>query len=102
MFLKGYPLEAKTAPNNCNTSVHISWARLTSFCHLGVISEPLIVSNVHNETNDPKGQEKKIYTIVSQLVDNPPFIIIRTSINVTASSIDIGLQMTILHFFEIQ
>ena len=38
MFLKGYPLEAKTAPKNGNQSVHISWARLASFCHLGVIS----------------------------------------------------------------
>ena len=42
----------------------ISWARLTSFCHLGFISDPLIVSKFHNETHDPKGQENKIYTIV--------------------------------------
>ena len=54
MFLKGYPLEAKTAPKNWNESVHISWARLASFCHLGVISDPLIVSKFHNETHDPK------------------------------------------------
>ena len=64
MFLKGYPLEAKTAPKNLNLSVHISWARLASFCHLGFISDPLIVSKFHNETHDPKGQENKIYTIV--------------------------------------
>ena len=64
MFLKGYPLEAKTAPKNWNESVHISWARLASFCHLGFISDPLIVSKFHNETHDPKGQENKIYTIV--------------------------------------
>ena len=51
MFLKGYPLEAKTAPKNLNQSVHISWARLASFCHLGVISDPLIVSMFHNETH---------------------------------------------------
>ena len=44
--------------------MHISWARLTSFCHLGFISDPLIVSKFHNETHDPKGQENKIYTIV--------------------------------------
>ena len=44
--------------------MHISWARLASFCHLGVISDPLIVSKFHNETHDPKGQENKIYTIV--------------------------------------
>ena len=64
MFLKGYPLEAKTALKNWNQSVHSSQARLASFCHLGVISDPLIVSKFHNETNDPKGQENKIYTIV--------------------------------------
>ena len=60
MVLKGYPLEAKTAPKT-ETSVHISWARLASFCHLGVISDPLIVSKFHNETNDPKGQENKVH-----------------------------------------
>ena len=64
MFLKGYPLQAKTGPKNGNQSVHISWARLASFCHLGYISDPLIVSKFHNETHDPKGQENKIYTIV--------------------------------------
>ena len=45
--------------------MHISWARLASFCHLGVISDPLIVSKFHNEIHDPKGQENKIYTIVN-------------------------------------
>ena len=30
--------------------MHISWARLASFCHLGFISDPLIVSKFHNET----------------------------------------------------
>ena len=64
MFLKGYPLEAKTAPKNWNQSVHMSWARLASFSHLGVISDPRIVSKFQNETHDPKGQENKIYTIV--------------------------------------
>ena len=44
--------------------MHISWARLASFCHLGFINDPLIVSKFHNETHDPKGQENKIYTIV--------------------------------------
>ena len=63
MFLKGYPLEAKTAPKNWNQSVHISWARPASFCHLDIISDPLIVSKFHNKTHDPKGQENKIYTI---------------------------------------
>ena len=64
MFLKGYPLEAKTAPKNRNQHVHVSWERLASFCHLGVISDPLIVSKFHKETHDPKGQENKIYTIL--------------------------------------
>ena len=44
--------------------MHISWARLASFCHLGFISDPLIVSKFHNETHDRKGHENKIYTIV--------------------------------------
>ena len=30
--------------------MHISWARLASCCHLGFISDPLIVSKFHNET----------------------------------------------------
>ena len=37
---------------------------LASFGHLGLISDPLIVSKLHNETYYPKGQENKIYTIV--------------------------------------
>ena len=40
------------------------WARLASFGHFGLISDPLILSKFHNETHDPKGQENKIYTIV--------------------------------------
>ena len=40
------------------------WAGLASFDHLGLISDPLIVSKFHNETHDPKGKENKIYTIV--------------------------------------
>ena len=39
-------------------------ARLARFGHLGLISDPLIVSKLHNETHDPKGQGNKIYTIV--------------------------------------
>ena len=42
----------------------MSLARLASFCHLGFISDPLIVSKFHNKINDPKGKENKIYTIV--------------------------------------
>ena len=44
--------------------MHIFWARLASFGHLGLISNPLIVSKFHNETHDPKGHENKNYTIV--------------------------------------
>ena len=36
----------------------------SSFGHLDLISEPVVVSKFHNETHDPKGQENKIYTIV--------------------------------------
>ena len=49
----------RTETRVCNTS----WARLASFCHLGFISDPLIVSKFHNEPHDPKGLENKIYTI---------------------------------------
>ena len=62
--LKRVSFGSKTAPKNRNWSVHISWARLASFCHLGFTSDPLIVSKFHNETHDPKGQKNKIYTIV--------------------------------------
>ena len=44
--------------------MHIFWTRLANFGHLGLISDPLVVSKFHNETHDPKGQENKIYTIV--------------------------------------
>ena len=44
--------------------MRIFWARIASFRHLGLISDPLIVSKFHNETHDPKGQENKIYTKV--------------------------------------
>ena len=64
MLLKGYPLETKNATKTYNLSVYIFWARLASFGHLGLISDPLIVSKYHNETHDPKVQENKIYTIV--------------------------------------
>ena len=44
--------------------MQVFWARLASFGHLGLISDPLIVSKFSNESHDPKGQENKIYTIV--------------------------------------
>ena len=44
--------------------MQVFWARLASFGHLGVISDPLIISKFSNESHDPKGQENKIYTIV--------------------------------------
>ena len=64
MFFKGYPLEAKAAAKNGNQSVHVFCTRQASFCHLGFISDPLIVSKFHNKTYDPKGHGNKIYTIV--------------------------------------
>ena len=45
--------------------MHIFWARLAIFGHLGLISDLLIVSKFHNETHDPKRQENKIYTLVN-------------------------------------
>ena len=44
--------------------MQVFWARLASFSHLGLISDPLIISKFPNKTHDPKGQENKIYTIV--------------------------------------
>ena len=44
---------------------NFSGPRLASFGHLGLISDPLIRSKFHNETHDSKGQENKIYTIVT-------------------------------------
>ena len=38
--------------------------RPVSFGHLGLTSDPLIISKFSNESHDPKGQENKIYTIV--------------------------------------
>ena len=57
-------MEAKNALKNLNESVQIILAKLASFGHLGLSSDPLIVFKFHNETDDPKGQENKIYTIV--------------------------------------
>ena len=39
-------------------------ARLASFGHLGLISDPLIESKFQDETHNSIGQENKIYTIV--------------------------------------
>ena len=58
--------------------MHISWTRLASFCQLGFISDPLIVSKFHNETHDPKRQENKIYTIVKGMDTTSPDIILGT------------------------
>ena len=37
---------------------------IACFGHLGLISDPLIISKFSNESHDPKGQENKLYTIV--------------------------------------
>ena len=44
--------------------MQVFWARLASSGHLGLTSDPLIISKFSNESHDPKGQENKIYTIV--------------------------------------
>ena len=44
--------------------MHIFRVRLASLCHPGPINDPLLVSKFHNETQDPKGQENIIYSIV--------------------------------------
>ena len=36
--------------------------QIASFCHLGFITDPLIVSKSHIETHDPNVQENEIYT----------------------------------------
>ena len=46
--------------------VQVFWARLAGFCHLGIISDPLIISKFHSGFHDPKGQENKINTIYSE------------------------------------
>ena len=58
-------MEAKNASKNWNQSVHIFWARLASFGHLGLISDLLMVSKFHDKLHDLNGQENKIYIIVS-------------------------------------
>ena len=62
--LKRVSFGSKDCIKKLKLSVHISWARLASFCHLGVISDPLKVLKFYNEIHDTKGQENKIYTIV--------------------------------------
>ena len=44
--------------------MQVFWARLACFGHLGLISDPLIISKFSNESHDPKGQGNKFYTIV--------------------------------------
>ena len=58
MFLKKGILWKQRLHQITETRVHISWARLASFCHLGFISDPLIVSNATMKPMIPK--DKKI------------------------------------------
>ena len=62
--LKRVSFGSKDCTKELKPECAYSWAKLASFCHLGVISDPLIVSKFHNETHDLKGQDNKIYTIV--------------------------------------
>ena len=65
--LKRVSFGSKECIKELKLGVHIFWARLASLCHLGFISDPLIVLKLDNETYDFKGQENKIYTIVKSL-----------------------------------
>ena len=49
MFLKGYPLEAKSAPKNWNVSLYIFWARLASFGHLDKVRKRAKIRNRYNQ-----------------------------------------------------
>ena len=62
--LKRVSLGSKDCTKELKPECAYFWARLASFCHLGVNSDPLIISKFHNGTHDPKGRETKIYTIV--------------------------------------
>ena len=64
MFLKRLSHGSKECIEELKLECKVFWARQASFGHLGLISDPLIISKFPNETNDPKGQENKIYTIV--------------------------------------
>ena len=66
--LKKVSFGSKECIKELKLGVHIFWARLASFCHLGFTSDPLIVSKLDNETYNSKGQENKIYTIVKSLL----------------------------------
>ena len=63
MFLKDYPLEAKNTDTKepIVLSVQAFCVRLASFCHLGLISDPLMGSKFHSGIHNAKGQENKIY-----------------------------------------
>ena len=57
--VKRVSLGSKDCTKELKLECAYSWARLASFCHLYVISDPLIGSRFHNKTHDPKGQENK-------------------------------------------
>ena len=48
---------------NCR-AYRFFWARLASFGQFGLISDPHIPPKLQNGTNDPKGLENKIYTMI--------------------------------------
>ena len=63
--LKSHPTDWRSRESNLRPLVYkASSLSTTPQRLLGFISDPLIVSKVHNETRDPKGQENNIYTIV--------------------------------------
>ena len=65
MFLKRLSFGSKECTEELKLECpSFLWARLASFGHLCLISDPLIISKFSNESHDPKGQGNKIYTIV--------------------------------------
>ena len=44
--------------------MQVFWVIRASCGHLGLVSDPLIISKFSNKSHDPKGQENKIYTKV--------------------------------------
>ena len=58
MFLKRLSVGIKECTKELKLECANFLGKLTSFGHLGLISDPLIVSKFHNKTHDPKGEDK--------------------------------------------
>ena len=65
MFYKKITFGSKDTPKNGKlSSVQVFWDRLASISQLGLTSDPQISSKLQNGSNDPKGLENKIYTMM--------------------------------------